>query len=370
MKSNGTAKNIAGIGKKANHKKVGPPSYDPETHIHMLASHDYYHNLLRIRDIIKHACDTYMREELGAINVDLFMLTTSVSSPMGPGSDSESLPIKFGDLEAYLTDSSQFGFEPLLMNGFDKVYCYLPSMRGEEPDARHLNQFFHCEAEINGDLEAIILVVEQFVKYLASMLAMHGQRYIDETSPHPDISKTALNSLASIDILNRITFDQACKLLIDNGHEDCVNITKHGRDISSKGEQLICELLNTKLPIWITHYDRDRVPFYQKPDPNNKNRVLCADLIFPALTNSSFGGEVAGAGQRQDSPEEMQESFDRQGLSSEPYHWYIDLRKREEYTVTSGFGLGIERFLAWCLCLTRIRDAIIYPREKNIPAKP
>jgi len=61
------------------------------------------------------------------------MLTPSVSSPMGPGSDSEAIELQFGDLSTFLTDSSQFGFEPLIMNGLDKVYCYLPSMRGEDP---------------------------------------------------------------------------------------------------------------------------------------------------------------------------------------------------------------------------------------------
>ena len=71
---------------------------------------------------------------------------------MGPGSDSEVIPIKFGKYNSFLVDSSQFGFEPLLLNKLDKVYCYLPSMRGENPDKRHLNQFFHCEAEIKGTL--------------------------------------------------------------------------------------------------------------------------------------------------------------------------------------------------------------------------
>lgn len=73
------------------------------------------------------------------------MLTPSVSSPTGPISDSEVIKIKFGKYDSYLVDSSQFGFEPLLLNRLDRVYCYLPSMRGENPDKRHLNQFFHCE---------------------------------------------------------------------------------------------------------------------------------------------------------------------------------------------------------------------------------
>ncbi len=349
---------------------LGPPAYDPDTHVHHIASHSYYRNLLHIRDITKDACDRFMREQVGALNVDLFMLTTSVSSPMGPGSDSEPLPIQFGDHEAYLTDSSQFGFEPLIMNGIDSLYCYLPSMRGEDPDARHLNQFFHCEAEIAGNLPDIMDLVERFVRYLASSLVVRSLTYINQTSMNPIATKTALCDLVTSGPLKRITFDEACELLIRNGHANCINVTPHGRDINSRGEQLVCELLDSQLPLWITHFDRDRVPFYQKPDPLNDDKVLCADLIFPALVPGSFGGEIVGAGQRQDIAEEMQESLDRQGLSSDPYHWYIELRRRTMYKTTSGFGLGIERFLAWSLCLERIRDAIVYPREKNIRAKP
>ena len=100
------------------------------------------------------------------------MLTPSISSPMGSGSDSEVIPIKFGKYDLNLIDSSQFGFEPLLLNGIDKVYCYLPSMRGEKPDKRHLNQFFHCEAEIKGGIEKIIPIIEEYIKILAETLVL------------------------------------------------------------------------------------------------------------------------------------------------------------------------------------------------------
>jgi asparaginyl-tRNA synthetase len=349
--------------------RQSPPLYDPDTHVHELSSNKYFYNLLLIRDIIKRSCDEYMRDKLGATNVDLFMLTTSVSSPMGPGSDSEPLPIKFGDHNAYLTDSSQFGFEPLLMNGFDKLYCYLPSMRGEQPDDRHLNQFFHCEAEISGNLEEMVKIVEEFVSYLAKSLLL-SKNLIANTSVNASLTIGALTELAKNDKLHRITFDDACDLLIKNNYKKCVNETDHGRDISSEGEQKLLEIIGTNKPVWIMYFDRDRVPFYQKPDKSDSAKVLCADLIFPPLQKGSFGGEIVGAGQRQDNSAEIYESLKRQNISSKPYEWYIDLRNQPGYKTTSGFGLGIERFIAWSLCLTSIRDAIIYPREKNVLAKP
>ena len=129
------------------------PEYDPATHYIEVGKSKYFRELTILRHHIKMASDYYWSKVQGAYNVDLFMMTPSVSSPMGPGSDSEAVEIKFGDLHTYLIDSSQFGFEPILLNDIEKVYCYLPSMRGENPDKRHLNQFFHCEAEIKGTLQ-------------------------------------------------------------------------------------------------------------------------------------------------------------------------------------------------------------------------
>ena len=123
-------------------------------------------------------------------------------------------------------------------------------------------------------------------------------------------------------------------------------------------------------PIWLTNFDRDRVPFYQKPDPKNPSKTINADLLFPPILKNSFGGEVVGAGQRQNNPNEMYESLKRQNIPSKPYKWYINLRKQKNYKTTSGFGLGIERFIAWILGKNNIRDVILYPRIKNIETYP
>jgi asparaginyl-tRNA synthetase len=115
----------------------------------------------------------------------------------------------------------------------------------------------------------------------------------------------------------------------------------------------------------VTHYDRDTVPFYQKPDRESKNRVLNADLIFPSI-NGGFGGEIIGSGQRQDDVGEIKESMFRQKVHNvSHYDWYLNLRRDPSYKTTSGFGMGIERFVAWCLGLSSILDAAIYPVVKN-----
>lgn len=158
--------------------------------------------------------------------------------------------------------------------------------------------------------------------------------------------------------------------MIKNGKRKLVNFTKHGKDITSNGEIELMKILKVRTAIWITHFDRDRVPFYQKPDPSNPDKTINADLLFPPITSKSFGGEIVGAGQRQDDVNEMYESLKRQNVSSKPYEWYIDLRKQPGYGTTSGFGLGVERFIAWSLGKNNIRDAILYPRIKNITTCP
>ncbi len=343
------------------------PQYIGSTHCKEVADAPYYQALTILRHFIKRACDIYWGEIQNAYNVDLFMITQSVSSPMGPGSDSEAIHIKFGDDKAFLVDSSQFGFEPILMNGISKVYCYLPSMRGENPDNRHLNQFYHCEAEIIGTLDDLKPQIEGFVRFLGDTL-ISMPTILRLLSDNPDITFNKLNSLVETNKFIEIEFDEAVKLLNDSGNAKLVNVTEFGSDISSNGELKLMEILNTETPIWINHFDRDRVAFYQKPYTHNK--TINSDLLFPAIVENSFGGEVVGSGQRQDNVDEMYESLSRQGVSSKPYEWYINLRKSPNYKTTSGFGMGIERFIAWSLCRARIQDVILYPRLKNIISLP
>lgn len=352
---------------KANFKV---PLYNPKNHYLELTKSSYFHALIIIRHYIKIISDYYFSSEIGAKNIDLFMLTPSVSSPMGPGSDSDPIKIQFGKLETFLVDSSQFGFEPLLLNGFEKVYCYLPSMRGENPGPRHLNQFFHCELEIVGTLSELIPIVEGYIKILCDGLLLMDN-IIDKISDNSQRTKDILKKTVEIKNFPKLNFDEAVEILVKNGKRKYVNITDHGRDITSKGEIELLKILKIETPIWLTYFDRDRVPFYQKPDSKNPKKTINADLLFPPIIENAFGGEIVGSGQRQDNEKEMYESLKRQkNISPKPYEWYIDLRRQPNYKVTSGFGLGIERFIAWSLGKDNIRDVILYPRIKDVITLP
>ena len=355
--------------KKTNVRDFYLPKYNPKTHYLELTRSKYFNALITLRHYGKIASDHYFSVKKGAMCVDLFMLTPSVSSPVGLGSDSEVIPIKFGKYTTNLVDSSQFGFEPLLLNGIDKVYSYLPSMRGEAPDKRHLNQFFHCEGEIKGTIEDLIPMIEGYVKTLAqTFLTM--SHVLERISSNPKKSKEWLKNILKAKHFPSVTFDEAVDLLVSQGEEGLIRFISSGRDITSGGETKLAELLGFKTPFWIKYYDRDRVPFYQKPYPKDKEKTVNADLIFPALTKRSFGGEIVGCGQRQDNPREMTDSLKRQKIDRTPYEWYINLRKLPAYRTTSGFGLGIERFIAWSLCHGDIKDGILYPRLKNVKTYP
>lgn len=345
------------------------PNYNPKTHYLRIADSPYFRELIKLRHYMRIATDKYWSEKQKAYSVDLFMMTPSISSPIGPSSDSKAIPITFGNLDMFLVDSAQFGLEPLLINDIDKVYCYLPSMRGENPDRSHLNQFYHCEVEIRGQIDDVIPMIEKYIKALVKTV-VGLPKLVEKISPHKILTNDVIKAVLRAKEFPRITFDEVVKLLQKNGCNELVKNTQSGRDLKRSGEITLSRLLKYKTPFWIYGYDRDRVPFYQKPDPKNSDKVLNADLIFPPLCEGAFGGEIVGCGQRQDNRKEMLESMRRQGIPTDAYEWYIHLRDLPNYQQTSGFGLGIERFITWILGQSNIRDVILYPRLKNIRTYP
>jgi aspartyl/asparaginyl-tRNA synthetase len=340
------------------------PALDPEMHYLDVIKSPYYKNLIHLRHLIKMAIDHFFSQDMGAINIDLFMWTNSISSPMGSGSDSEPIEIQIGGHRSYLTDSAQFGFEPLVLSGVDRVYCYLPSMRGEDPDYRHLNQFYHCEYEGKGDLAHVQTMVGELLSSLAQSLLKTPQ-LIQLLCRDANSSLGLLNHLASNSSFQQIEFHDAIRLLEKQGKAGLFRLNDNGKDITAEGEIELCKILQATLPFWITGYDRDRTPFYHKPRAGMPDQVINADLICPPIIHNGFGGELVGSGQRQDKAEEIMESLDRQSINSENYRWYIDLRTHFNYQTTSGFGMGVERFIAWILGLNDITYANVYPRLKN-----
>ena len=185
-----------------------------------------------------------------------------------------------------------------------------------------------------------------------------------------DFSKTeqALQNIINAESFNKKDFGEVYPWLQENSSFH--SVSDFGRNVTSSGEVALVRAMGNGLPMWLCNYDRDTVAFYQKPNPKNTNSVINADLLFAPIVEGGFGGEIVGSGQRQDNSEEIIESLKRQEVDGEPYEWYINLRKQPNYKTTSGFGLGIERFIAWALGYSDIKDVIHYPRLKNIKTLP
>jgi asparaginyl-tRNA synthetase len=148
----------------------------------------------------------------------------------------------------------------------------------------------------------------------------------------------------------RITYDEAVELLHREGFADFT----WGDDFGAPHETKIAESFDR--PVFITHYPTEIKSFYMKPDPNRPEVVLCADLIAP-----EGYGEIIGGSQRIDDPILLEERYEQHNLPREAYQWYLDLRKYG--TVPhSGFGLGLERTVAWICGLDHVRETIPFPR--------
>ena len=286
----------------------------------------------------------------GGRTLHLPITTGSISSPMGLGSDSLPVRVDLQGTPTYLADSMQFMLEyGCRMTGKD-CYYVMPSFRGENTDSSHLSQFFHSEAEIRGGLDDVLVVVEQYLTALAGGLLASSAD--DIAAMGGDLA--AIEQLASGRRFERLTYAEAAVIAGESGirqHDSWSTLTRDGeRTVMDKVGEFV----------WISHWDHLAVPFYQAFGDEHKKTALNADLLFGV-------GEVVGAGERHVTVEQVREALTLHEVGEAPYSWYCDIRTLEELQ-TSGFGLGIERFLMWLFQHDDIRDMQLLPREngKNI----
>jgi len=275
------------------------------------------------------------------------LTTGSVSSPMGRGSDSAPVEIEMGGVRTYLADSMQFGLEYLCRLSSTGAYYVAPSFRAEQEDQTHLSQFFHSEAELPVVLDELIVTVEDYLLALTADLellfgAKDGRR-------HSDILRSPIP---------RISFDEAALRLADSPGA----IKKHSdgwKTISSAGERALLDLIGPA--VWLTKWDPLAVPFYQAIGDDGK--AVCADLLLEGV------GEVVGAGQRHATSGAVLSALDEHRVSPGSYSWYIKMKDHKPM-VTSGFGLGVERFFMWLTGSCDIRDFEIFVRRYGTNIEP
>lgn len=318
---------------------------DSENHFIRAMSDPWYQLITKLMsDIVYKTGEFYKNKGFAAALMPI--TCNSISSPMGLGSDSVPVKIDLFGYPTYLADSMQFQLEYMLRNtDANGVWYIMPTFRGEDPDEMHLNQFFHSEAEILGDLKQVQKLIVEYLNALTEQMILnnnikdksHLEKFLELNGNIPEIS-----------------LDEAVKLLPKDCFKEPVPGHKH---IDRKGERELIKMFGGA--VWLSYMDSKCVPFYQALS-DDKKHAKCADLLLGP-------GEVLGCGERHYYWQELENTIINHKVNPKEYDWYIKMKK-EKPLLTSGFGLGLERFLLWVLKYDDIRDIHIMPRLKNIKA--
>jgi asparaginyl-tRNA synthetase len=250
----------------------------------------------------------------------------------------------FEDEKAYLTQSGQLYNEADAM-AFGKVYCFGPTFRAEKSKTRrHLTEFWMVEPEMAyATLDDVKRVGEELVVYVVGRVLENRKAELAELER--DTSK--LEGVVSP--FPRMSYDDAVVALQKKGSE-----IKWGGDFGNTDETLITEGLDR--PLIVDRFPTEIKAFYFEPDPERPELALGVDFIAP-----EGYGEIIGGGQRIHNLDLLLKRLEEHKLPREAFDWYVDLRKFGSVP-HAGFGMGIERFVAWMCGLEHIRETIAFPR--------
>ena len=300
------------------------------------------HAVMKIRnEIIRSTYEFF--NDAGFVKVDPPILTGSA-----PEGTTELFHTKYFDEEAYLSQSGQLYMEAAAM-ALGKVFSFGPTFRAEKSKTRrHLIEFWMIEPEMAfTEFEEILVVQEQYVSHIVQSVLKNCR--IELKTLGRDTSK--LEQITAP--FPRITYDDAVKLLHEKGFEDI----QWGDDFGAPHETAIAESYDK--PVFIIHYPTGLKPFYMQPHPDRDDVVLCADMIAP-----EGYGEIIGGSERIHDYELLKQRLEEHNLPESAYNWYLELRKYGSVP-HSGFGLGLERTVAWISGVDHVRETIPFPRLLN-----
>ncbi|TKD69811.1 asparagine--tRNA ligase [Pseudalkalibacillus hwajinpoensis] len=298
--------------------------------------------ILRIRNEIIRATYQFFNEN-DFVKIDPPILTGSSAE-----GTTDLFHTKYFEEDAYLSQSGQLYMEAAAM-AFGRVFSFGPTFRAEKSKTRrHLIEFWMIEPEMAFmNHEESLEVQEQYVSFLVQSVLDNCQMEL----------KTLERDLSKLEAIKapfpRISYDDAITLLKDKGFTDI----EWGEDFGAPHETAIAE--SFEKPVFITNYPKDIKAFYMKPDPEREDVVLCADLIAP-----EGYGEIIGGSQRIDDLALLEQRYEEHGLTDDAYKWYLELR-RYGSVPHSGFGLGLERTVAWLSGVEHVRETIPFPRLLN-----
>lgn len=311
-------------------------------HRHLWLRSNRQHAIMKIRNEIIRASYEFFNKE-GFLKIDPPILTGSA-----PEGTTELFHTKYFEEDAFLSQSGQLYMEAAAM-AFGKVFSFGPTFRAEKSKTRrHLIEFWMIEPEMAFyKLEDSLQVQENYVAYLVKAVLDNCRLELDR------LGRDVSHLEKMVAPFPRITYTEAIERLHELGFDDIV----WGDDFGAPHETAIAD--SFEKPVFITHYPKDIKPFYMPEDPENNQVVLCADMIAP-----EGYGEIIGGSERIHDLETLQARMEDFNLDQEAYSWYLDLA-RYGSVPHSGFGLGLERTVAWISGTEHVRETIPFPRLLN-----
>jgi asparaginyl-tRNA synthetase len=313
-------------------------------HRHLWLRSQRQASILRVRaEIIRATRDFF--------DTNGFTLTDPpILTPAACEGTSTLFPVDYFEEQAYLTQSGQLYIEATAM-ALGKVYSFGPTFRAEKSKTRrHLTEFWMVEPEVAyGTLDDVMELAEGLLIFLV-------KRCLDRRRPDLETIGRNLAKLEKIDApFPRITYDEAVtKLQAGHAEGKLENKFEWGGDLGSPDETYLSSLYD--LPVMVHRYPASVKAFYMEPDPQRPELALCVDVLAP-----EGYGEIIGGSQRTASHDLLLQRIHEHNLPEEAFKWYLDLRKYGSVP-HSGFGMGIERAVAWICGLEHVRETIPFPR--------
>ncbi|MFZ0731280.1 MAG: asparagine--tRNA ligase [Candidatus Sulfotelmatobacter sp.] len=300
--------------------------------------------ILRVRaEIIKAARDFF--DERGFTLTDPPIIT-----PAACEGTTTLFPVDYFDEQAFLTQSGQLYVEATAM-ALGKVYSFGPTFRAEKSKTRrHLTEFWMVEPEVAyATLDDVMELAEGMISFIV-------KRCLDRRRPDLQTIGRDLSKLEKIEApFPRISYDDAVKNLQEGFAKGALESKfEWGGDLGSPDETYLSAQFDK--PVMVHRYPAKVKAFYMEPDPQNPDLALCVDVLAP-----QGYGEIIGGSQRMASHELLLQRIREHGLPEEAFKWYLDLRKFGSVP-HGGFGMGIERAVAWICGLEHVRETIPFPR--------
>ena len=296
------------------------------------------HAILKIRHEVIKACRDYF-DDLGFTLVD-----TPIFTPNACEGTTTLFETEYFDQKAYLTQSGQL-YNEATAAAFGKVYCFGPTFRAEKSKTRrHLMEFWMVEPEV------AYATLEDTMQLAEGLICFIIERVLTRRRPQLEVLERNTSILENISRpFPRLGYDEAVKKMQAAGSE-----IQWGGDFGGGDETIFSEQYSS--PVMVHRYPSEVKAFYMQPDPERPEVALCVDVLAP-----EGYGEIIGGGQRVHDSDLLMQRLKEHNLSIEPFQWYLDLRKYG--TVPhAGFGMGIERMVAWMCNLGHLRETIAFPR--------